>query len=280
MTTTGPTSGTARSRPRVTVITIARDRRDHLRRQRHALEAGGVDIEHVIVDMGGEPIDTSAGTTIVELFVPPGDALPLAAARNRGADASDAELLIFLDVDCIPSERLIDAYVGAVRAVDGIIAGPVAYLPPSDGITDWSEASLRDIGRVQPNRPALDQPLERSQRYDLFWSLSFALSRSTWRRIGGFDERYVGYGGEDTDFARTAEALGVHLWFDGESAAFHQHHEVSSPPRQHLHDIVQNSRTFHRKWGEWPMQGWLTRFRELGLVDWDPVRGHLSAITV
>ncbi|WP_425466922.1 galactosyltransferase-related protein [Rarobacter faecitabidus] len=39
--------------------------------------------------------------------------------------------------------------------------------------------------------------------YDLFWSLTFALSSATWQRIGGFDEGYCGYGGEDTDFAST-----------------------------------------------------------------------------
>ena len=35
---------------------------------------------------------------------------------------------------------------------------------------------------------------------DLFWSLSFAISRRAWQQVGGFCEDYVGYGGEDTDF--------------------------------------------------------------------------------
>nr|WP_246046228.1 galactosyltransferase-related protein [Rarobacter faecitabidus] len=33
--------------------------------------------------------------------------------------------------------------------------------------------------------------------------MTFALSSATWQRIGGFDEGYCGYGGEDTDFAST-----------------------------------------------------------------------------
>jgi len=255
------------------VITLAKGRRDHLARQTAALARSGFDGHHVIVDMGGAPIDPLAslasGTTVVDLPVADGTPLPLALARNTGATVAGADRLIFLDVDCIPSATLVSGYESALSAVDGIVAGPVAYLPESCSITDWTDTTLQQIGRVQHGRPMFDQPRARTDRYDLFWSLSFALSAADFNRIGGFDERYVGYGGEDTDFARTAEQRSIPFWFDGAPGAYHQHHPVSSPPVEHLADIVDNAQTFFDKWGSWPMRGWLEAFVDLDLVTWN-----------
>ena len=39
--------------------------------------------------------------------------------------------------------------------------------------------------------------------------------------------------------------------------AYHQHHPSSSPPVQHLADILRNGALFRRRWGRWPMEGWL-----------------------
>ena len=52
----------------------------------------------------------------------------------------------------------------------------------------------------------------------------------------------------------------------GGACAFHQHHGVSDPPPQHFADIVRNARIFQRKWGVWPMDGWLAAFERQGLV--------------
>jgi GT2 family glycosyltransferase len=105
--------------------------------------------------------------------------------------------------------------------------------------------------------------------YALFWSLSFALTASTWRQIGGFCERYRGYGGEDTDFAQTARATGVPMRWVGGAHAFHQFHPVSDPPVEHVHDIVRNATIFHQRWGWWPMANWLDAFERRGLITCD-----------
>jgi GT2 family glycosyltransferase len=102
--------------------------------------------------------------------------------------------------------------------------------------------------------------------YELFWSLSFALTSQTWFDIGGFDEAYLGYGGEDTDFARRAQAAGTVLAWVGDAQAFHQYHPVSSPPVEHVADIVRNAALFHERWGAWCMEGWLDEFERRGLV--------------
>jgi GT2 family glycosyltransferase len=102
---------------------------------------------------------------------------------------------------------------------------------------------------------------------DLFWSLSFAISRRAWQRVGGFDEAYVGYGAEDTDFGHRVVRAGLEHGCAGDARAYHQWHPVSSPPVEHLDDILRNASLFHARWGRWPMVGWLAAFAELGLLE-------------
>ncbi|WP_163802158.1 glycosyltransferase family 2 protein [Mycolicibacterium sediminis] len=199
-----------------------------------------------------------------------GDALPLARARNVGARRAldrGADLLVFLDVDCIPGATMLERYVAAHQRVDRptLLAGPVTYLPQaSDG---YALDDLPAATRPHPARPnPSDGDLLDGTDHDLFWSLSFGASNTTWQRIGGFCEDYEGYGGEDTDFAATAASHGVALTWVGGAHAYHQHHPVSDPPVEHLRDIVANATVFRKRWGRWPMPGWLDEFERRGLI--------------
>nr|WP_231908548.1 glycosyltransferase [Corynebacterium mycetoides] len=191
----------------------------------------------------------------------------LAAARNLGARAAierGAEILIFLDADCVASNDLINYYVEALAAhPDAVVAGPVTYMGPGE---------LRTVDPdPHPGRPnPAPGRLDKAEDYNLFWSLSFAMRAETWRRIasgfGGFDPGFTGYGGEDTDFARNLDAHGIELYWVGGAHAFHQHHPVSSPPWEHLDDILANAAYFRSKWGEYPMEGWLEQFAAAGAI--------------
>ena len=228
--------------------------------------------ERVVVQMGGPDVGVVLDGDEVTIVRLPGDGgpLPLAAARNAGVAASTASSVVLLDVDCIPAPQLLDRYTAALDRVGGLVAGPVAYLPP--GATTGgliSPVRLAELAEPHPARPVPpDGQLLREHRYELFWSLSFAIRRAEWDRLGGFCELYCGYGGEDTDFAWTARQAGVPLHWMGGAVAWHQYHETQNPPRQHLAAIVRNSLQFHRRWGSWPMQGWLEAFRREGLVRW------------
>jgi hypothetical protein len=82
----------------------------------------------------------------------------------------------------------------------------------------------------------------------------------------GFCTQYRGYGAEDTGFAQTASAAGIPTRSVGDAHAFHQHHPVSDPPVEHLHDIVRNAQVFHHRWGWWPMTGWLNAFHDIEAI--------------
>lgn len=262
----------------IALVTIVHGRHEHLVQQRAMLDRSTVSPDrHIVVAMDDPDLVTLpelAGCDVISVDRVDGH-LPLAAARNAGARAAlqhGTEVLIFLDVDCLPAPELVAAYGEAARLSAlrmSLLSGPVTYLPPAppggyplDRLTEWDNP--------HPARPA-PPPGARvpAAQTELFWSLSFALSTAAWERIGGFDEDFVGYGGEDTDFAFRARDRGVGLTWLGSARAFHQYHPVQSPPREHLADIVRNATLFQRRWGSWPMTGWLDAFEREGLVHRD-----------
>jgi GT2 family glycosyltransferase len=256
------------------VVTIAHGRHDHLRLQQRSLAAGTRPDLWVLVAMADPALVDWPGHDGLRPHVVAVDAdpagLPLARSRNTGAEtalALGADVLVFLDVDCVAAPELTAAYAGAARDEPGTVwSGPVTYLPPP-GPQGYPLASLAELDAPHPARPA-PLPGERvgNPDPDLFWSLSFALSAQAWARSGGFHEGYVGYGAEDTDFARLVLAGGLGLGWLGAARAFHQWHPTESPPRRHLDDILRNGALFAQRWGSWPMGGWLAAFEREGLV--------------
>ncbi|MBO0678589.1 glycosyltransferase family 2 protein [Mycolicibacterium sp. S2-37] len=260
----------------VAVVTVAHGRHRHLRMQDAGLHRSPVrpDVRIVVAieDPGIAEVVDDTAEVIACASTSPG--LPLARARNMGAEHAlrrGADVLIFLDVDCIPGGALVGRYAEVCAAAAGpaLFSGPVTYLPPPprDG---YPIDDLAALTRPHPARPA-PGPTEliTADDHDLFWSLSFAVSAGTWRLLGGFCEQYVGYGGEDTDFGAVAHERGVPLVWVGGAHAYHQHHPVSDPPVEHLEQIVANSRIFHRRWNRWPMTGWLDAFERTGSISRD-----------
>jgi len=249
------------------VLTLARGREPHLRNLVEGLRRSQArPAELIVVDMNDEPISLAGCPFPARTLRLPGDRLPLAAARNLAAREASGSRLLFLDADCIPSVALLGALAETLDAHDGLLCPETLYL--DQGATDgaWNEARLFARGRPHPARPFPSGGVRLEPNPGLFWSLAFAARRETFEALGGFDETFVGYGGEDTDLGFRAAAAGAPLIFVGGAFAFHQHHPVSDPPIEHLHDIVANARTFFAKWGRWPMEGWLDAFEAAGRV--------------
>ncbi|OBB93071.1 glycosyltransferase family 2 protein [Mycobacterium sp. 852002-40037_SCH5390672] len=271
---------------RTAVVTVVHGRAAHLRRQLQGLATATRRPDmHIVVALDdprvAEMVDELGAQAIV-LDRKVAHPLPVAMGRNVGAAAAirkGAELLVFLDVDCIPGAELLDRYhtvAGRAEHEDAILNGPVTYLPPP-GPGGYVISEIRSKPEPHRARPAPpDGSVVATTDYALFWSLSFAVTVRTWLRIGGFCELYRGYGGEDTDFGQCAAARHVPMRWVGGAHAFHQYHAVTDPPVDHLDDILRNAVIFHRRWGWWPMEGWLSSFAENGLIrrhtDGRPVR--------
>ncbi|WCP72235.1 MULTISPECIES: glycosyltransferase family 2 protein [Sphingomonas] len=200
------------------------------------------------------------GVPVREVFVP-GDPMPLAEARNAAAATARGERLIFLDVDCVPSPTLVERYDQALDTAPGVYLGEVRYLPP--GPFDPAK------GVRHPAKPALsDDETRPVPSHGELWGLSFALPRSAWDAAGGMDTGYVGYGGEETDFAWRLAAAGIPMAWVGGAVAFHQHHPVHIPPLHQFDAILRNATRFRARWGRWCMDYWLGQFAQAGLIRW------------
>ena len=294
----GMNSATGRAAWRPAVITPVKGRLDHLRHQRRFLTETAPDVTHYVVavdspDLEAElaaPSDadvsatrrTAEGPLRVVHLTSDDAGMPTAAARNLGAETARRDghnLLIFLDVDCVPLPGMVTRCVDAASqyADQAVLNVPVTYLTRTDDLRDIDADSAQSLINPHPARPAPGTHHSGSTHecndvlnddHHLLWSLAFAVTASQWERLGGFDTAYVGYGAEDTDFGMRARAAHLRMAWLAQAHALHQWHPSATPPTHHLIDIVRNATIFHRRWGFWPMSGWLTQFAADGLVRW------------
>ncbi|MGR3493349.1 MAG: glycosyltransferase family 2 protein [Shimia sp.] len=253
----------------LSVLTIAKGRADHLERTLIGCAAQTRQpTEAIVVRMQAEPYTLPALPFPVRQVEVLGDELPLAQARNRAAAEAVGDQLVFLDVDCIPGPDALSDYAKHTTPENGVLMGEVGYLPKTAVSGGIDYALFERAAERHPDRQGPPpEGLRPCNDYRCFWSLNFALHRETWDRIGGFDERYVGYGAEDTDFGRTVDAKGVPIhWMKG-GKVYHQYHPHCMPPVHHIASILRNAEVFRAKWGHRTMEHWLHAFHVMGLIE-------------
>lgn len=268
----------------VSVLTLVRNRTAYLHGLLAALaEAPDPPADLVVAVCGGDdPRPGAPATPFPVRFLDidgAGERIPYSPARNACARAARTDRLLFLDADCLPLPGALAAFGRALAAEDALCIGDVLYLPPDADVDPKDVGRLAETGRRHPARPV--PPASGwtvSEEYGLVWGLSMAVRRGTFDRLGGFDEGYGGYAGEDTDFAEAARQAGVPLLVVAGAAVAHRHHDVFEPPVQQLTATVANAQRFRDKWGWWPMGGWLEEFARLGLVDWAPDRERAAVL--
>lgn len=253
------------------VLTLVRGRTAHLANLMRGLARQETKPAELVIAWMQDEIASDLpdpGCPVRHLHVP-GEPMPLARARNRAAQAARSDLLVFLDVDCIPSPTLIGAYLHAAREQSGVFLGEVLYLPEMASGQTLDYASLDRAGRVHPSKPPIPvEGVREEPNSGELWGLSFAIRRADWFALGGMDEDFVGYGGEETDFAHRIGRSGLKLFWTAHARAYHQHHPVHVPPLHQFDHILRNATRFHAKHGRWCMEYWLGQFAEAGYVDW------------
>lgn len=165
--------------------------------------------EIVVVDFGSEqPIETprTAGTKLVRVEA----ALwSLGEAINVGVLSTASPIIAKTDADILIDPTSLTAFDDSVeRLASGAIDLAVSQaidlhqsLSPSDALRALSEGG---------ELPGLLRP-KWGQGGLVFFT------RESWRRIGGFDSRFTGWGNEDNDFAERMRRAGFQIeWTDRE----------------------------------------------------------------
>ncbi|SPJ24851.1 glycosyltransferase family 2 protein [Palleronia abyssalis] len=260
--------------PTISALTIASGREAHLAnlirglaRQTHPVA------ELVVAVMQDAPYQNLPDVPfpVRQVMVPVAEGLPLAAARNAAAQAAKSAILAFVDVDCIPGPDFAADYAHAVGTHGGLHMGEVGYLPEGAAAAGIDFDAFEAIAKRHPDRQAPPKDgIAPCTDYRCFWSLTFALTAEDFAATGGFDERFVGYGGEDTDFGRKLEESGLPIhWVKG-AKVYHQYHPHFMPPIHHVASVVRNSELFREKWGHRTMGHWLYAFERMGLIHVTP----------
>ncbi len=125
-----------------------------------------------------------------------------AANRNHGASIATGEWLLFLDDDCLPSAGCLSAFERFAL----------------------EEPNLQVIeGSIHTDRPKqrMDEVAPVNQSGGYLWSCNFAIKRSLFEKIGGFDEDFPYAAMEDVDLRERLNAIGVAIRFSKEASVCH-----------------------------------------------------------
>lgn len=134
------------------------------------------------------------------------------AARNRGADASRSEYLVFTDADCIVERGWLRALVRALQPPEvGGVAGGIEAFPGESAVERYQAPRA-----IRAERAFAHQFLPFAQ------TANAAFKRTVFSKIGGFDPAII-YGG-DLDFSwRMQRETGLRLVFEPTAIVRHRH---------------------------------------------------------
>lgn len=188
--------------------------------------------EVVVTDDGSrEPPVVPPGVRLVRQ---PDDGFRVAAARNRGVAATTGDVLVLIDADTTPEPHFVERMVALPEALpETLVVGrrrhaDLAGTDPDEAVEDVAPArELAEPAWLSTAHAATRDLLDADGTGHRFViGAVLACSRWWYDEIGGFDEAFRAYGGEDWELAHrswTAGGLLAHrpdavAWHDGPDA--------------------------------------------------------------
>lgn len=137
------------------------------------------------------------------------------AARNTGVSVAEGDLILLLDGDLKVSENYLKAHVKTHESCPNeelVVVGDIFYNRESMANSNFARfMNSRYLG--QRSEKAIQRIDFNNLPATFCGSGLISLSRATYRKVGGFDQRFRAYGAEDIDFAVRVLASGARAVF-------------------------------------------------------------------
>lgn len=210
----------------LSVITVTRDREALLLRKAESLERQTLPPERFewrVLANG----DATAAQTLRRLstrfdtvVLETDEDLPIGAARNRVARAARGDVLLMSDDDCVLSEGCLGAHLAGHHG-----PGPTVVVGP----LKLPEA-MRRGRRKEPFEQAVG--FGRLGLWAHATGANTSLPRSLFEDVGGYDESFIEYGGEDPDLALRLRGRGARFRIVREAWAYHLGRTLGQDPQR------------------------------------------------
>ncbi len=216
--------------------------------------------EIVVVDDGSNPPvrmswpQNGPAVRVVRL-----DGRERSAARNVGAEAATADLILFLDDDMSVDSNFLETHVKAHREWEGALIVGAVDLPPG--------TSKRPFGRFRQALERQGIPRQRGVAYskNFCTAQNMSIARRQFFRLGGFDEALVS--AEDQDLALRHSEAGGAIVFLPEAVGIHR--DKAMEVRSYCRRVEWGSEhlvAFCRKHPAWPDN--MSREQVNGPIQW------------
>ncbi len=146
-----------------------------------------------------------------------------AAARNCGALEARGDILFFTDADCLPHSDWLEMMMPHFYKPNvAVVSGSYGIANPQNRLSLSIHQEIIFRHRVlMPEFPSF------------FGSYNFAIQKSIFEKVGGFDQTYRDASGEDNDLSYKISSQGYKIYFAKDALVDHFHPESL---RQYLRD--------------------------------------------
>jgi GT2 family glycosyltransferase len=172
---------------------------------------GGADLDIIVVgidDAGLLPV--KEGVT----FIDTGEPILAAVARNRGIEASDADIFVFLDSDCIPEAHWLSEHLAAQKSGHRVVSGGIIPAGENYWHLAYNLTLFHEVLSVVPAGPR-----------DFLATLNLSVHRSVIDTVGEMNEEINRV--EDVDWTTRMRKAGIQPYFWPKAEVYHDHNRRS-----------------------------------------------------
>jgi GT2 family glycosyltransferase len=143
----------------------------------------------------------------------------VSAARNKGAELSSGEYLLFLDDDVMPQKGLIEAHLRFLRLNE---SKWYAYVGPCPFAPDVAKNPIGLVleGWYDQHYKKLADPEHESVHSDCLTG-NFSITKENFILVGGFNEIFRSVGGDDYEFGIRLHKKGIKIKYISDALAYH-----------------------------------------------------------